>query len=228
LAVSFVAGSPTTTLGKLRLRFWSRSLLELRFGYHPNVPRPTLTHIAASAIRRVRTEPKNADQMSEPTMLVRLESGFCCVWSILNGPPRQLERLFAPFARYLSCRLVPGHFRFRKDQLQPDQSKTGHRIKYAKVDADTGEEVSNDDIMKGYKVDTDTYIEVSKDELENIALESNRTIDIDEFVPKSDIAPAISSDRTTWSLTVRSDTMRLPSSAKPSAAWIWLLSVASF
>jgi DNA end-binding protein Ku len=67
--------------------------------------------------------------------------------------------------------------------------KTGHRIKYAKVDADTGEEVSNDDIMKGYKVDTDTYIEVSKDELDNIALESNRTIDIDEFVPKSDIDP---------------------------------------
>src|ERR1700704_4862559 len=67
--------------------------------------------------------------------------------------------------------------------------KTGHRIKYAKVDADTGEEVSNEDIMKGYKVDTDTYIEVSKDELENIALESTRTIDIDEFVPKSDIDP---------------------------------------
>src|SRR6202043_61854 len=36
---------------------------------------------------------------------------------------------------------------------------------------------------------TDTYIEVSKDELENIALESTRTIDIDEFVPKSDIDP---------------------------------------
>src|SRR6202048_2395471 len=67
--------------------------------------------------------------------------------------------------------------------------KTGHRIKYAKVDADTGEEVSNEDIMKGYKVDTDTYIEVSKDELENIALESTRTIDIDEFVPKSSIDP---------------------------------------
>ena len=67
--------------------------------------------------------------------------------------------------------------------------KTGHRIKYAKVDADTGEEVSTEDIMKGYKVDTDTYIEVSKDELENIALESTRTIDINEFVPKSDIDP---------------------------------------
>jgi hypothetical protein len=34
--------------------------------------------------------------------------------------------------------------------------KTGHRIKYVKVDADTGEEVANDDIMQGYKVDTDT------------------------------------------------------------------------
>jgi DNA end-binding protein Ku len=66
---------------------------------------------------------------------------------------------------------------------------TGHRIKYLKVDADTGEEVSNEDIMKGYKVDTDTYIEVSKDELENIALESTRTIEIDEFVPKSSIDP---------------------------------------
>ena len=65
--------------------------------------------------------------------------------------------------------------------------KTGHRIKYAKVDADTGEEVPSDDIIKGYKVDTDTYIEVSKEELDDIALESTHTIEIDEFVPKADI-----------------------------------------
>src|SRR3954469_11612119 len=64
---------------------------------------------------------------------------------------------------------------------------TGHRIKYMKVDADTGEEVSSEDIMKGYKVDTDTYIEVSRDELDNIALESTRTIEIDNFVQKSKI-----------------------------------------
>src|SRR6478735_8980754 len=65
--------------------------------------------------------------------------------------------------------------------------KTGHRIKYAKVDAESGEEVAAEDIIKGYKVDTDTYIEVTKDELDDIALESTRTIEIDEFVPKSDI-----------------------------------------
>ena len=56
---------------------------------------------------------------------------------------------------------------------------TGHRIRYARVDAETGEEVPNEDITKGYKVDTDTYVEVTKDELENIALESTRTIEID-------------------------------------------------
>src|SRR5882762_6873929 len=65
--------------------------------------------------------------------------------------------------------------------------KTGHRIKYAKVDADTGEEVAADDNVKGYKVDTDTYIEVTKDELDELALESTHTIEIDEFVPKTDI-----------------------------------------
>jgi hypothetical protein len=41
-------------------------------------------------------------------------------------------------------------------------------------------------VAKSFKVDTDTDVEVSKDELENIALESNRTIDINEFVPKAD------------------------------------------
>ena len=66
---------------------------------------------------------------------------------------------------------------------------TGHRIKYQKVDAETGDEVEAEDIMKGYKVDKDTYVEISKDELENIALESTRTIEIDEFVPKADIDP---------------------------------------
>jgi DNA end-binding protein Ku len=85
--------------------------------------------------------------------------------------------------------LYPATSDSEKISLNQINRKTCHPNKYAKVDADTGEEVSNEDIVKGYKVDTDTYIEVSKDELENIALESTRTIDIDEFVPKSDIDP---------------------------------------
>jgi DNA end-binding protein Ku len=83
--------------------------------------------------------------------------------------------------------LFPATSESEKISFNQINRKTGHRIKYLKVDADTGEEVESSDIMKGYKVDTDTYLEVSKDELENIALESTRTIDIDQFVPRSEI-----------------------------------------
>src|ERR1700727_3693451 len=83
--------------------------------------------------------------------------------------------------------LFPATSESEKVSFNQINRKTGHRIKYAKVDAETGEEVSNEDIIKGYKVDTHSYVTVDKDELDNIALESTRTIDIDEFVPKSEI-----------------------------------------
>src|SRR3984957_526490 len=83
--------------------------------------------------------------------------------------------------------LFPATSESEKVSFNQINKNTGHRIKYAKVDAETGEEVANEDIVKGYKVDTDTYVTVDKDELDNIALESTRTIDIDEFVPKSEI-----------------------------------------
>ena len=83
--------------------------------------------------------------------------------------------------------LFPATSETEKVSFNQINKNTGHRIKYAKVDAETGEEVSNEDIVKGYKVDTDTYVTVDKEEHDNVALESTRTIDIDEFVPKSDI-----------------------------------------
>jgi DNA end-binding protein Ku len=83
--------------------------------------------------------------------------------------------------------LFPATSESEKISFNQINRKTGHRIKYQKVDADTGEEVSSDDIIKGYKVDTDTYLEISKEELENISLESTRTIEIEEFVPKKEI-----------------------------------------
>ena len=85
--------------------------------------------------------------------------------------------------------LYPATSESEKVSFNQLNRKTGHRIKYAKVDADTGEEVDNEDIVKGYKVDTDTFIEVTKEELENFALESTRTIEIDEFVDRSEIDP---------------------------------------
>ena len=84
--------------------------------------------------------------------------------------------------------LFPATSESEKISFNQINKKTGHRIKYVKIDADTGDEVANEDIIKGYKVDTDSYLEITKDELENIALESStRTIDIDQFVPRSEI-----------------------------------------
>lgn len=83
--------------------------------------------------------------------------------------------------------LFPATSESEKVSFNQINRKTGHRIKYQRVDAETGEDVDSEDIVKGYKVDADTYIEVTKDELDNIALESNRTIDIDTFVPREEI-----------------------------------------
>jgi DNA end-binding protein Ku len=82
--------------------------------------------------------------------------------------------------------LFTRHLRFGENQFQSDQSEYRHQIKYLKVDADIGKEVGVRRYYEG-KVDTDSYIEVTKDELENIALDSNRTIDIDEFVSEGRI-----------------------------------------
>jgi DNA end-binding protein Ku len=85
--------------------------------------------------------------------------------------------------------LYPATSESEKVSFNQLNKQTGHRIKYVKVDADTGEEVPNEDIVKGYALDKETFIEVSKEELEELALESTRTIDIDEFVKKSEIDP---------------------------------------
>jgi DNA end-binding protein Ku len=64
---------------------------------------------------------------------------------------------------------------------------TGHRIKYRKIDVETGDEVESSDIIKGYEVGKGQYLELDPEELEAVAIESKRTIDIDEFVPKDEI-----------------------------------------
>ena len=66
-------------------------------------------------------------------------------------------------------------------------SKTGNRIRYRKIDEGTGDEVPADQIVSGYEVGKKEYIEIADEELEAIALESTRTIEIDEFVPRKEI-----------------------------------------
>ncbi len=83
--------------------------------------------------------------------------------------------------------LFPASSEREKISFHQINKHTGHRIRYRKVDAQTGKEVDAGDIIKGYEVAKGEYIELEPEELVAIALESKRVIDIDEFVPREEI-----------------------------------------
>jgi DNA end-binding protein Ku len=65
--------------------------------------------------------------------------------------------------------------------------KTGNRLKQQNVDSETGDVVPREDIARGYEVAKGQYLIVEDQELDAVQIESTRTIDIDQFVPKSEI-----------------------------------------
>jgi DNA end-binding protein Ku len=67
--------------------------------------------------------------------------------------------------------------------------ETGHRIQQKRVDSVTGEEVPYDQIVKGFELTKDRYVVVTPDELDSIAPEKSRTIDIEDFVDQEEIDP---------------------------------------
>jgi len=64
---------------------------------------------------------------------------------------------------------------------------TYNPIKYKKVDKDTGEEVKNEDIVKGYQYEPGQYVIVEADDFEKVKLKSTRVIEIEGFVDASEI-----------------------------------------
>ena len=65
--------------------------------------------------------------------------------------------------------------------------KTGNRLRQQLVDEGTGDPIDPDDKGRGYEVDKGVYLQVEDEELDAIAIESSHTIDIDSFVPKSEV-----------------------------------------
>src|SRR5206468_988244 len=65
--------------------------------------------------------------------------------------------------------------------------ETGNRLKQLLVDSESGEPVERDDIGRGYEVGKKQFLLVEEEELEKIRIESTHTIEIDKFVPKSEI-----------------------------------------
>jgi hypothetical protein len=79
-----------------------------------------------------------------------------------RSPPNEVLRTWprAPTAKASCvCRssrarsLYPATSDSEKISFNQLNKATGHRIKYLKVDADTGEEVPNEDIVKGYMLE---------------------------------------------------------------------------
>lgn len=65
--------------------------------------------------------------------------------------------------------------------------ETGHKVKRLLVEPDTGKEVPADQQVKGYPVGRNAYIRIEDHEIEEIRLETSKTIELEKFVPRSEI-----------------------------------------
>jgi DNA end-binding protein Ku len=74
----------------------------------------------------------------------------------------------------------------RFNQLNKD---TGNRIQQKRVDPETGDEVSYEQIVKGYELTKDRYVVITPEELDALDPERTRTIDIEDFVDLDEIDP---------------------------------------
>jgi DNA end-binding protein Ku len=66
---------------------------------------------------------------------------------------------------------------------------TSHRVRYKKVDEDTGEELSSEDIVNGYPLGGGEYVVVTKEEMSSAAPGKSELIEIQDFVDLNEIDP---------------------------------------
>ncbi|MFT3855839.1 MAG: Ku protein [Ilumatobacteraceae bacterium] len=67
--------------------------------------------------------------------------------------------------------------------------RTMSRIRMKKVSAETGEDVPDEHIVKGYEVTKGRYVQVDPDELEPFIPSATKSIDLEEFVELDEIDP---------------------------------------
>ncbi|MCC6919878.1 MAG: Ku protein [Alphaproteobacteria bacterium] len=69
--------------------------------------------------------------------------------------------------------------------------KTKNRIKMVTTDPDTGP-IERSELVKGYQIEKGQYVLFTDEEIKSVQVESNKTIDIERFVPEAEI------DRLYW------------------------------
>jgi DNA end-binding protein Ku len=83
--------------------------------------------------------------------------------------------------------MMPATSESEKVRFHTLNRKTLNRVVSHYVDSVTGNEVKEEDEVKGYQRGEDEYVTLEDEELENVALESTRTIDISTFTPRDNI-----------------------------------------
>jgi DNA end-binding protein Ku len=67
--------------------------------------------------------------------------------------------------------------------------KTGNRIRMITQDAETGDELTRKDLVKGYEFKKDTYVVLTDEDFESARVESSSTIKVDKFVDVASVDP---------------------------------------
>jgi DNA end-binding protein Ku len=83
--------------------------------------------------------------------------------------------------------LYPAATSVEKTKFHMINRETGNRLKQQMVDAETGDVVEKEQKGRGYEISKGEYVEIEKEELEAVQIESNHSIDIDNFVPRDEI-----------------------------------------
>lgn len=74
-------------------------------------------------------------------------------------------------------------------QFRQVHREDGGRIRYKRVCAIDGEEVSYDDIAKGYETEDGQMVVLTDDDLANLPISTSKEIAVDKFVPAAEIDP---------------------------------------
>ncbi len=85
--------------------------------------------------------------------------------------------------------LSPATTESRRIRLNQLNSKTGNRVSQRLVDSKTGEELSRDQIVKGFEFDRDRYVTITDEELKDLQIDSSKIIELDRFVSRDEVDP---------------------------------------
>jgi len=69
------------------------------------------------------------------------------------------------------------------------RAEDGSRVRHKRVAEADGEEVSYEEIVKGYEISPDSYVVITRDELEELDPKKTRAIEIQDFVNLDEIDP---------------------------------------